>query len=87
MSRHVCVIHSFHGDWIHVPDDEDRDSCRKVGPLAIQELTKNFLDFLTLENSTDRLSWNVGNYHSTLRNILQERRNIYTAAEAWNHAR
>ena len=34
----------------------------------------------------DRLSWNVGNYLSTLRNIPEEADFIYTAAEAWRHA-
>jgi len=32
------------------------------------------LDCFTLEDETDRLSRNVGNYHSKLRKILKERR-------------
>jgi len=35
--------------------------------------TTLFLDCLTLECVTDRLSRNVGNYESTLRNIAEER--------------
>ena len=34
----------------------------------------NFVDFLTLEDGTDGLSRNVGNYHYTLRNDPEERR-------------
>jgi hypothetical protein len=35
------------------------------------------LDFLTLEDGTDSLSRNAGNYQSTLRNILEERRYVF----------
>ena len=35
---------------------------------------------------TDRLSRNVGNYQSTLRNIPEEGKVVDTAVEAWNHA-
>jgi len=46
-----------------------------------------FLDFLTREDGTDRLSRNVvKDYNYTLRNNQEERRSIYLAAEAWNHA-
>ena len=42
-------------------------------------------DCLTLEVGIDRLSRNVGNYQSTLRNIPEER-NSNTVAEAWKYA-
>jgi hypothetical protein len=48
-----------------------------------------FLDCLTLEGGTDRLSRNVGNYQSTLRNVPEERRPpeihvlIYVANFEW----
>ena len=48
---------------------------------------KSLLDSLTFEDGTDRLFRNVGNYQSTLLNIRQSEYLIYTAAEAWNHAR
>jgi len=45
------------------------------------------VDFLALEDGSDRLSRNVGNYHYTLRNDPEERRiSSAFAAEAWNHA-
>jgi hypothetical protein len=45
-----------------------------------------FLDRLTLEDGTDMLSRNVGNHHSTLRNIPEERTADYTAVKTWNLA-
>ena len=41
----------------------------------------------TLEVRTNRLLRNVGNYEFTLRKVEDERRFIYVAAEARNHAR
>jgi hypothetical protein len=49
---------------------------RQADPIGIR------LRLLDLENGTGRLFRNVGNYQYALRNIPEERRFIYTAAEA-----
>ena len=53
---------------------------RQADPIGIR------FRLLDLENGTGRFR-NVGNYQYALRNIPEERRFIYTAAEAWSHGR
>jgi hypothetical protein len=42
---------------------------RSVDWYLVTDAQEYFFDFLTLEDGTDRLSRNVGNHQSTLRNI------------------
>jgi hypothetical protein len=52
----------------------DVTQLRLFADVSGQLIAIIFLDFLTLENWKDRLSRNVGNYQSTLRNIPEEGR-------------
>ena len=45
--------------------------------LVVCYREKLLLRWLTLEDGNDRLSRNVGNYQSTLRKILEERRSHF----------
>jgi len=86
-------IHAFYGSW-SVPqgqkDVRQVTNTQNYTAFLKYKILRTFHktvqeDCLNLEDGIDRLSRNVGNYQSTLRNIPEER-NSKTLAEAWKYA-
>jgi hypothetical protein len=57
-----------------VVTDVSGQPMRPVFKAQVVKVQSFFLDYLTLQDEKDRLNRNVGNYHSTLCDILEERR-------------
>jgi hypothetical protein len=71
-TRPPCVISGFHRG---VSEVFALEISRSVDWWLVTDVSGQpiGLDYLTLEDGTNRMSRNVGNYQSTLRNIPQER--------------